>query len=199
MLHSKSQFLCSDNLGIFMEQLTNLCTIVWVWMKDFATYISENSILSGTIATLFAAFLIFVFKEYIKKPPNFSGVFEIECTTLNSAYNPYINLISYYNLILICDNNVIEGHIEKIRDIESNCFIRNYIGKQRNIGEVSGIIKRNYLRPNHASLNIKINGERREYTILLYFRKVNTEVMYGKFWSTAADSSGNVKWKRNVF
>ncbi len=182
-----------------MEQLANLCKTVWDWLNGFATYMSTNSILSGTIATLFAAFLIFVFKEYVKKPPNFSGVFEIECKTLNSAYNPYINLISYYTLILICDNNVIEGHIEKTRDIENNGLIREYIGKNRNIGEVSGIIKRNYLRPNHASLNIKINGEKREYTILLYFRKVNTDVMHGKFWSTAADSSGNVQWKRNVF
>lgn len=182
-----------------MEKFTNLCRAFWAWLNSFATCLSENSILSGTIATLLAALLIFLFKEYIKKPPNFSGVFEIECKTIKSAYNPYLNLTSYYTLILICDNNVIEGHIEKTRDLESNGLPREYIGKNRNIGEVSGVIKRNYLRANHASLNIKIHGEKRDYTILLNFRKVNTNLMQGTFWSTAADSSGDVKWQRNDF
>lgn len=182
-----------------MEQFLNLLATVWHWLNGFATYMCENAILSGTVATLFSAFLIFVFKEYIKKPPNFSGVFEIECKTLNSAYNPYVALRTYYTLILICDNNLIEGHIEKTRDIESNGLVREYIGKNRSIGEVRGIIKRNYLRPNHVSLNIKMHGEKREYTILLFFRKVNTDAMHGKFWSTAADSSGDVHWKRNGF
>ncbi|WP_336369414.1 hypothetical protein [Rahnella perminowiae] len=182
-----------------MEKFSHLLKTVWEWLNDLATYMSGNSILSGTIATLLAATFIFLFKEYIKKPPNFSGAFEIECKTLKSAYNPYINLISYYTLFLICDNNIIEGYIEKTRDIENNGLPREYIGKNRNTGEVRGIIKRNYLRSNHASLNIKMHGERRQYTILLYFKNVNTNIMNGKFWSTAADSSGDVKWQRNVF
>ncbi|HFK4668120.1 TPA: hypothetical protein ACG0OM_003597 [Serratia marcescens] len=182
-----------------MHQFAYLSKATWGWCEAFAHYISSNPILSGTISTLIAAMSIFIFKEYIKSPPDFSGVFEVECKTLKSAYNPYINLTTHYTLILICDNNTIEGHIEKIKDIENNKFVREYTGKNRSIGEVGGVIKRNYLRANHASLNIKMHGERRDYTILLYFRRVNTKSMDGKFWSTAADSSGDVKWQRSVF
>ncbi|EIQ0254209.1 hypothetical protein LUI43_004547, partial [Escherichia coli] len=104
-----------------------------------------------------------------------------------------------YTLVLICDNNTIEGHIEKIKDIENDGNERKYIGVHRNIGDVNGVIKRNYLRPNHASLNIKMHGDKRDYTIMLYFKKVNTKNMKGTFLSTAADSSGDVKWQRKNF
>ncbi|EOT7376524.1 hypothetical protein [Enterobacter cloacae] len=182
-----------------MSQLSDFSSIIWKCLESFITIISTNQILSGAVATLIAAVLIFIFKEYFKPPPNFSGVFEIECETLKSAYNPYLRLKTFYTLVLICDNNSIEGYIEKTKDVESNNSIRTYTGKHRSIGEVRGVIKRNYLRKNHASLNIKMDGELRNYTILLYFRKVNTDIMYGKFWSTAADSSGDVKWQRSAF
>ncbi|MBZ0058562.1 MULTISPECIES: hypothetical protein [unclassified Leclercia] len=182
-----------------MNQLHDFFIIFLKSLESFLTFMSTNQILSGAVATLIAAVLIFIFKEYIKPPPNFSGVFEIECETLQSAYNPYLNLKTFYTLVLICDNNSIEGYIEKTKDIENNNNIRPYTGKYRNTGEVRGVIKRNYLRKNHASLNIKMRGELRSYTILLYFRKVNSNIMYGKFWSTAADSSGDVKWQRSAF
>ncbi len=182
-----------------MNQLSDFFIIFWKPLESFLTFISTNQILSGAVATLIAAVLIFIFKEYIKPPPNFSGVFEIECETLKSAYNPYLKLKTFYTLVLICDNNSIEGYIEKTKDVESNNVIRPYTGKHRSTGEVRGVIKRNYLRKNHASLNIKMGGELRNYTILLYFRKVNSDIMYGKFWSTAADSSGDVKWQRSAF
>lgn len=182
-----------------MDKYTDFFSIFWKWLESFLTFVSTNQILSGAVATLIAAVLIFIFKEYIKPSPNFSGVFEIECETLKSAYKPYLNLKTFYTLVLICDNNNIEGYIEKTKDVETNNNIRAYTGKHRSIGEVRGVIKRNYLRKNHASLNIKMDGELRCYTILLYFRKVNTGIMHGKFWSTAADSSGDVKWQRSDF
>ncbi|HIC7892183.1 TPA: hypothetical protein ACW7MN_003390 [Citrobacter freundii] len=182
-----------------MNKFTDFFNIFWGWLEPLLTFISTNQILSGTVATLIAAVLIFIFKEYIKPPPNFSGVFEIECETLKSAFNPYLNLKTFYTLTLICDNNNIEGFIEKTKDIENNNNIRPYTGKHRSTGEVRGVIKRNYLRKNHASLNIKMEGELRSYTILLYFKKVNADAMHGKFWSTAADSSGDVKWQRSAF
>ncbi|MHA0999387.1 hypothetical protein ACR9IA_02425 [Leclercia pneumoniae] len=182
-----------------MNKLTDLFDMLWKFLESFLTFISANQILSGVVATLIAAVFIFIFKEYIKPPPNFSGVFEIECETVKTAYKPYLNLKTFYTLVLICDNNSIEGYIEKTKDVESNNGIRPYTGKNRNIGEVRGVIKRNYLRKNHASLNIKMSGDLRNYTILLYFRKVNVDIMYGKFWSTAADSSGEVKWQRSAF
>lgn len=182
-----------------MNKCTDFFSILWKWFESSLTFISTNQILSGAVATLIAAVLIFIFKEYIKPPPNFSGVFEIECKTLKSAYNPYLNLKTFYTLVLICDNNNIEGFVEKTKDVENNNNIRPYTGKHRSIGEVRGVIKINYLRKNQASLNIKIDGQLRSYTILLNFQKVNTDIMYGKFWSTAADSSGDVKWQRSAF
>lgn len=182
-----------------MNKLTDFFNMLWEWLEPSLTFISTNQILSGIVATLIAAVLIFIFKEYIKPPPNFSGVFEIECVTLESAYNPYLNLKTFYTLTLICDNNNIEGFVEKTKDVENNNHIRPYTGKHRSNGEVRGVIKRNYLRKNHASLNIKMKGELRSYTILLHFQKVNTDAMNGKFWSTAADSSGDVKWQRSAF
>lgn len=101
-----------------MNKFTDFFNIFWGWLEPFLTFISTNQILSGTVATLIAAVLIFIFKEYIKPPPNFSGVFEIECQTLKSAFNPYLNLKTFYTLALICDNNNIEGFIEKTKDIE---------------------------------------------------------------------------------
>jgi len=182
-----------------MSRSPDFYNIFWGRSEEFLSFVSSNQILSGVVSALIVALLIFVFKEYIKPPPNFSGVFQIECKTVKTAYNPYLNLKTFYTLVLICDNNSIEGYIEKTKDIESNNSIRTYTGENRSVGEVCGVIKRNYLRGSHASLNIKMYGEKREYTILLYFRRVNADIMHGKFWSTAADSSGDVKWQRSAF
>ncbi|EPD7867967.1 hypothetical protein ACSD2O_005135, partial [Escherichia coli] len=121
-----------------MNKFTDFFNIFWEWLEPSLTFISTNQILSGAVATLIAAVLIFIFKEYIKPPPNFSGVFEVECKTLKSAYNPYLNLKTFYTLTLICDNNNIEGFIEKTKDVENNNNIRPYTGKHRSIGEVRG-------------------------------------------------------------
>ena len=70
-----------------------------LWLIELVNRMIEsmlsNVILSGAMSTLLAAFLIFVFKEYIKRPPNFSGVFEIECKTLQSSYNSYVKLTTF--------------------------------------------------------------------------------------------------------
>lgn len=134
-------------------------------------YISTNSILSGAIATLLAALAIFIFKEYIKGPPDLSGSFHIECKTLFSKYNPYINMVSIYTLNIISNGNDIEGYIEKTNDINSDLKFLSYEGKHRTRGEVSGVIKRNYLRRNQVSLHIKMTGVEREYSILIVFKK----------------------------
>lgn len=156
-----------------------------------------NTIVSATIATLLAALVIFFFKEYVKVPPDLSGTFHIECKTLYSKRNPYIGLTSIYTLNIINNNNFIEGCIEKTCDIENDLNVRSYIGKDRNRGEVKGVIKRNYLRRNQISLHVKMQGEKRESSIFIVFNKINTNKMAGVFWATAADSTGTVRWEKS--
>ena len=126
------------------------------FLKSTLTVLSTNDIASGTIATLLAAIGIFIFKEYIKGPPDLSGSFHIECKTLSSKWNPYINMISIFSVNIISNGNDIEGCIEKTSDINNDLTVQTYEGEHRMRGEVKGVIKRNYLRRNQVSLHLSL-------------------------------------------
>lgn len=147
-------------------------------------------------ATLIAALIIFAFKEYIKKPKDFSGTFFIKTTTTKSEYNPYVDMMVFHTVNLVSDGITISGYSEKTGEITKKGDIE-YIGKNRSPGTVTGRIERNYLRPSTLHLIIKEKGQLRDYSISI---KIPIKCrMQGTFYATAADSSGKAECRSEKF
>lgn len=157
---------------------------------------SRSSNYGSLAATLLAALIIFAFKEYVKKPKDFSGTFFIKTTTINSEYNPYIDMMVFHTVNIVSDGASISGYSEKTGEISKNGDIE-YIGKNRHPGAVTGRIERNYLRASILHLIIKEKGQHREYSISI---KIPIKCrMQGAFYATAADSSGKAECRSEKF
>jgi len=159
-----------------------------------------GSYVAGILVFFSCGLITFFIKEYYKKPPSFSGVFFLKLKTIESAYNPYKNLESYYMITMINNSTTKSiGRIEKIYDIEPNGKKRVYIGRNRNVGEINLLIERFYVRKNKLSMHVIFNGDKngaqRDSSIIILFDKAK-KVTQGKFNSTAADSKGDA-WMRD--
>jgi len=90
-----------------------------------------GSYIIGILVFISCGLITFSIKEFYKKPPSFSGTFHLKLKTLESSYNPYKNLESFYILTIINDSNTKSiGRIEKTYDIEPNGNKRVYVGKK---------------------------------------------------------------------
>lgn len=150
----------------------------------------ESNNYGSLAATLSAALIIFIFKEYIRKPKEFSGVFFIKTTTTKTEYTPYDGLKIFYTINIVSDGSTISGHSEKTGEISSREDI-DYIGNKRRPGIVNGRVERNYLRKSILYIVIKEQGQHRDYCTSLRIPISNK--MHGTFYSTASDSSGKAE------
>lgn len=153
-----------------------------------------GSYIIGILVFASCGLITFSIKEFYKKPPSFSGTFYLKLKTLKSAYNPYINLESFYMITTINDSNTKSvGRIEKIYDIEPSGYKRNYVGKNRNTGNIHLSIERFYVRKNKLSMHIIFqgdkNGAQRDSSVIVTFDSAK-KITTGTFNSTAADSKG---------
>jgi len=156
-----------------------------------------GSYIIGILVFISCGLITFSIKEFYKKPPSFSGTFHLKLKTLESSYNPYKNLESFYILTIINDSNTKSiGRIEKTYDIEPNGNKRVYVGKNRNIGEISLFIERFYVRKNKLSMHVIFhgdkNGAQRDSSVIIIFNSAH-KITTGNFNSTAADSKG-IAW-----
>lgn len=164
-------------------------------IKNFAL-LSNNlgSLIAGLLVFFISALVVFLIKDKFKKPPSFSGVFYLKTSTQKSAKNDYKGLSSIFVLTLINESATKAiGKIEKIYDIENNGFIRPYIGKDRNTGDVVLTVERYYLAVNKMNIHISLkgddNGAQRPSSIVVSLKRAKLKTC-GVFTTTAADASG---------
>jgi len=147
-------------------------------------------------ATLLSAVVIFIFKEYVRKPKNFSGTFFIKTKTSKTEYIPFEGLTLFHTINVISDGAIVTGHSEKTGEISSSGDI-DYIGKNRTPGIITGRVERNYLRKSTLHIIMEEQGKDRKYSTAIHIPI--SKIMRGNFFSTAADSSGKVEWKDEKF
>lgn len=160
-----------------------------------------GSLAAGVLAVFISAFFLFQLKERRVPASRFCGVFYVRTTTLSSAYNPFLNLRVFRTIVIFTDGNVVHGTSEITGEINKDGPVE-HIGDKRTRGIVTGRIERNYTRGSKLHLQIVEAGRRRESTIhfevpIAFFEKKGK--LRGDFYSTAADSSGKLRWKRKKF
>ncbi len=189
-----------------MDRLFNLedgC--VWVLLeKIFATlhdFGSMSSNYGSLAAALITALIIFWIKESRVPASRFCGVFYIETHTLETAYNPFKGMTVYRTIIMFTDGHLIQGTSERTGEINSTDAVE-FIGDKRCRGVVVGRIEKNYTRGSVLHLQVVEKGRMRDSTIYFEIPISIFEgkgALEGKFYTTAADSSGDVKWQRQSF
>lgn len=151
-------------------------------------------LLSNIGSGILIALVFFLLSDYIFKIPKLSGFWIVNVTTLKTSYNPYKNLILTYKIFIWLEGKNIYGSGEKIKE-DANGTIREYVGKDRSQIKVSGSVLKKYLTQDKIVLHIEeSNIERKSSTI--YLLKKKKKKWSGKFYSTIADSEGNVELTR---
>ena len=187
----------------FIDSLVLWGSSVFVSAHEFGRASSNyGSLVAALMATFIAAPIIFLIKENKNRGSDFSGVFWMKSTTLETSYNPYRGLQVFHTLVIYSDGYSVGGTSEKTGEI-SSVEPKEYVGKDRRRGTVTGRIERNYTRQSFLHLHIVENGERRDSTLYIKvpIKSINKRRLQlgGEFYSTAANSTGNIVWKRNSF
>jgi hypothetical protein len=155
--------------------------------------------LAATIAGGVALSIIFfVLREHIFTMPNLVGVWECKQVIATTEYRPYAGMVLWYRIVLWQDNEKVFGTGEKDRE-DASTGVRAYTGKGRIPIEITGKIEKRITGSDRICLHWKEDGERRISTTLHQLRISGSKTngsLFGRFTSTAANSSGSASWTR---
>jgi len=163
---------------------------------DFSSF--ALNILATVIGGVVLSLLFFWAKERLFPVPYITGRWYFEMKTTKTAYNPYKEMILRYEAFLWTEGKRVEGSVEKIYE-NSSTGERDYDGKNRTRGSVSGFIEKNYLGRDMIYLHIVEDGHGRESTNFYKLSDLKAGKMVGVFDSMVAKQSGVVKWQREPF
>lgn len=154
------------------------------------------------VATLMAAVVLFLVREYSNRASHYSGVFFTRSTVLSTDYNPYRGMRTFHTLVLFSDGYVVSGTSEKTGDISLKGG-SEYVGKQKIRGVVTGRVERNYIRSSVVHMHIVEQGFDREITTYISIKmgRVPFSVwpLRGEFYTTASNAKGDVQCGREKF
>ena len=153
------------------------------------------SVLPTIVGGIALAIIFFFAREVIFPIPDISGQWRLTTEINETTYRPFENMTLSYTAILSSEGSEIVGTSEKTNE-NSLTGEKEYIGADRTRGEIDGVIEKRYFSRDKIRLHIVEHGELRDSTTYhdLILDKKNR--MIGKFFSTAADSRGDVRWER---
>ena len=166
------------------------------------TYETFESFLMSMASTVsggvLLAILFFLSREKWFSLPKITGKWHVEIQTHNTAYKPYEGMVLRFIAMIWREGSTIKGTAEKVYE-NSSAGERPYVGKDRTRSKIEGYIDKRYFSKDRVSLHIIEVGEKRESTIFHDLVVQKNDRMSGIFHSTAADSEGEVRWRREPF
>lgn len=161
-----------------------------------------NSFWADVLATLLGGvvltFLFFIARERLFPISEVTGKWYLETVTINTAYNPYKQMVLRYVLIIWREGNVLKGSAEKIYE-KSSTGEREYEGQNRTRSKVDGYLEKNYLSKDKIYLHSIENGHGRESTNFYDLSVESKSKMVGIFCSMVANQDGTVRCQREPF
>ena len=139
--------------------------------------------------------VFFALREWIFSLPQLSGVWECELIVQETAYNPYRGMKLWYRLSIVQNGNQIAGVGEKDRE-DSVSGNRNYSGSARIPVSVSGKIEKNITKPDRIHIVWTEKGSSRQSSTIFDLRTSGAAALWGRYFSTIAESRGVSSWKR---
>lgn len=137
------------------------------------------------------AIVFFLLSDYIFKIPNLSGSWIAKVTTQKTSYNPYKDMVLTYKIFIWLEGKNIYGSGEKIKEVTSG-NTREYTAENRSQIKIRGSVLKKYLTPDKIVIHIEEKNEKR-ISSTIYLLKKKKKKWSGKFYSTIADSEGNVE------
>ena len=161
-----------------------------------------DSFWADIVATLVGGvaltFLFFFAREKLFPVPKITGRWYLEMITVNTAYNPYKNMVLRYVLMIWREGNIIKGSAEKKYE-NSSTGEREFVGDNRTRSVIEGYIEKNYLGKDRVYLHSVENGHGRESTNFYELIVKSDLEMIGVFNSMVANQDGTVVCKRVPF
>ncbi|MDX2002292.1 MAG: hypothetical protein SFW35_07660 [Chitinophagales bacterium] len=191
MLHFKyDKFIYSPNFHIF-------AFAIFPFLMDFLLELVVG-ILSTIVGGLILVVVLFFFHEKIFPTHDFSGEWDLQTVTRETSYNKFKDLTICWRLHLIHYGREIHGSGEKIWEQECNKEKYEYERKNRIRAQLKGYYHKRYFGPDLIVINSTEHGHLRESITTINLYKGKSGIVKGSFSSTAADSKGEVSFKRYV-
>lgn len=143
-------------------------------------------------------FLFFLAREKLFPMPDVSGRWYLEMTTINTAYNPYQDMVLRYVLMIWREGNIIKGSAEKIYE-NSSTGEREYVGADRTRASIEGYIEKKYLGRDSIYIHAIEDGHGRESTNIYDLLLIPNGKMVGSFNSMVANQDGTATCQRESF
>lgn len=160
-----------------------------------------ESFLVGSASTIAGGVTLAIFFFWIREKcfgiADVTGKWHFDMITEKTAYNPYNGMILRYVGVVWRQGNHLYGSVEKVYE-KSSTGEREYVGKNRSLGKLTGAYEKNYFRKDRAHVHISEQGTGRKSTN--YFTlTVNKKLLNGNFCSFVADQEGTSNWQREPF
>jgi hypothetical protein len=155
------------------------------------------SIISSALGGLLLLYIVYIIGNYIFVNPKINGSWVFEIETKQTDYNPYQDMMLRYTVVLIQEGLQLKGSGEKVFEKNKVKEIE-YIGKDRSIIEVSGIINKNFFSKSNVEIHYKETNEVRESSSIHNVNIQDLNSMSGSFVSTIANQQGKAKWIRRT-
>lgn len=163
---------------------------------DFGSFWAD--IIATLAGGIGLTFLFFLAREKLFPVPSITGRWYLEMVTVNTAYNPYKDMVLRYVVIIWKEGNSLKGTAEKIYE-NSSTGERDFDGKNRTRSVIEGYIEKNYLGKDRVYLHSVENGHGRESTNFYDLLVQSESKMIGAFNSMVANQDGKVVLQREPF
>lgn len=156
------------------------------------------NILATLVGGMGLTFVFFIAREKLFPMPDITGRWYLEIVTVNTAYNPYKDMVLRYVIMIWREGNIIKGSAEKIYE-NSSTGEREYIGKDRTRANIEGYLEKKYLGKDRVYLHSVEAGHGRESTNFYDLLIKSNVDMIGAFNSMVANQDGTARCQRQPF
>ena len=155
-----------------------------------------SNIAQSVVSGILLALLFFFAREQWFPLPSIAGRWTVEMHTTATSYRPYEGMRVQYVAILWREGPILKGTIEKISETTA-AGTETYTAEERTRGEIEGVIHKLYFSKDRITVNIIEQGEIRQFTHYHDLTVQRKDSLTGAFIATAADSEGDVTWRRS--
>jgi hypothetical protein len=152
--------------------------------------------IGGTVfGGILLGLVFFLLREFVFPLPAISGCWTFETETQVTSYDPFKGMMLTFLVMMWQEGPTVFGSGEKVKESKEG-VTRTYTGQDRTRIEIRGYITKRYGRRSTMVLHFHEAGEKRRSSSIQTLRVSNERTLEGQYASTAANSSGKVRWMR---
>jgi hypothetical protein len=156
-------------------------------------------VLANTVSGILIAFLALITIDRFYQTPQLGGVWEFTTHVEDSSYSSYQGLAVTYQVVLLQKELQFSGGGDKFSEMQKEASDPvEYSGSAKIPLTLTGYIEKNFFSENKVFVSINENGSIRDSSAFHELRINEDGSMSGIFFSTSANSSGKVTWKKII-